>query len=226
MDSSRSNLGPTVSPVPKVVAAGVQEDGVWAGNHYDKYGSRNPIVRWLMNGFEGALDDLVRVANVRTIHEIGCGEGRWTLKWASEGMEARGSDFSHQIIAVAKENATQQRISVPFRTASIFDLKAPEDAADLVVCCEILEHLEDPLRAVEVLSSLASPWLLASVPREPIWCAMNLARGKYIRSLGNTPGHIQKWSAGGFRRLLEKRFEIVETRKPLPWTMVLAKVRH
>jgi SAM-dependent methyltransferase len=216
----------SATPAVGVVAAGVQEDGVWAGNHYDKYGSRNPIVRWLMRGFEGALDELVRIANPRTVHEIGCGEGRWTLKWAGEGILARGSDFSQQIIAVAKENAARSASAAQFRAASIYDLQAPGDAAELVVCCEVLEHLEEPERALDVLSTLASPWLLASVPREPLWCTLNLARGKYIPSLGNTPGHIQKWSSHGFVRLLSRRFEIVAVRKPLPWTMVLAKVRR
>ncbi len=208
-----------------VLAAGVQENGVWAGNHYDKYGSRNPIVRWLMNGFEQALDDLFRMADVESVHEIGCGEGHWTLKWLSEGIAARGSDFSQQIISVAKENAARLQLPAQVRPASIYDLKAPEDGAELVVCCEVLEHLEQPGRAVEILSTLAKPWLLASVPREPIWCALNLARGKYVASLGNTPGHVQKWSARGFVRLLSERFEIVAIRTPLPWTMVLAKVR-
>jgi 2-polyprenyl-3-methyl-5-hydroxy-6-metoxy-1,4-benzoquinol methylase len=223
---SISNLPHYTAASGGVVAAGVQEDGVWAGNHYDKYGSRNPVVRWLMNGFEGTLDELVGVANVKTVHEIGCGEGRWTLQWAAEGIAARGSDFSQKIIAGAKENAARNRLAAQFRAASIYDLKAPEDSAELVVCCEVLEHLDQPERAVDILSTLASPWLLASVPREPIWRALNLARGKYIGSLGNTPGHIQKWSAHDFVRLLSKRFEIIAIRKPLPWTMVLAKARR
>ncbi len=210
-----------------VVAGGLQEQGVIAGNYYDKYGSRNPVVRWLMRGFEDALDGLVRRSGASTIHEIGCGEGRWTLKWTAEGKSARGSDFSEQVIALAKTNAEAAHLErVPdFRVASIYDLTAPADAAELVVCCEVLEHLEDPARAVQVLRQLAKPWLLASVPREPIWSVMNMARGKYIGSLGNTPGHIQNWSTRAFVRLISTQFEIVEVRRPLPWTMLLARVR-
>jgi hypothetical protein len=29
------------------------------------------------------------------------------------------------------------------------------------------------------------------VPREPIWRIGNMARGRYLGDLGNTPGHIQ-----------------------------------
>ena len=41
------------------------------------------------------------------------------------------------------------------------------DSAELVVCCEVLEHLEHPEAALATLASLARPWLIASVPREP-----------------------------------------------------------
>ena len=42
-----------------VLAQGAEERGVVIGNVFDKYGSRNPIVRWLMNGFSTTLEDLV-----------------------------------------------------------------------------------------------------------------------------------------------------------------------
>jgi SAM-dependent methyltransferase len=211
---------------PFLVASGLREDGVLAGNLYDKYGSRNPIVRVLMRGFESALEDLVAATNARSIHEVGCGEGRWTIDWAARGLEARGSDFSEQVIALARANCERTSASARFRVSSIYDLAAPADAAQLVVCCEVLEHLDEPERALDVLASLASPWLIASVPREPIWSVLNMARGKYWSSWGNTPGHVQRWSTDGFIRLLSRRFDIVTVRRPLPWTMLLCRARE
>lgn len=208
-----------------LVASGLEEDGVIAGNLYDKYGSRNPIVRFLMSGFANALEALVAQSGARTVHEVGCGEGHWSLTWASRGLKVRGSDFSSQVIALAEHNAQTHNAPATFRVASIYDLTPPVDAAELVVCCEVLEHLEDPRRAVKVLASLASPWLVASVPREPIWSFMNMARGKYWSSLGNTPGHIQRWSGGEFVKLLSGSFEVVKVLQPLPWTMALCKRR-
>jgi len=63
------------------------------------------------------------------------------------------------------------------------------------------------------------------VPREPIWRILNIARGKYIGDLGNTPGHVNHWSRRGFIDLLSRRFDVVEVRSPLPWTMALCRVR-
>ncbi|HCE91163.1 MAG TPA: methyltransferase type 11 [Acidovorax sp.] len=206
------------------ISGGMCEDGVVVGNTYDKYASRNPIARWLMNGFSKSLSALVQKATPRDIHEIGCGEGYWTLGWRRQGIDARGSDFSEKVIALAQDNARSSGL-LPniFTQRSIYDIQADEDEADLIVCCEVLEHLEDPRSGLMALQRVTSNHIVLSVPREPIWCAMNMARGKYWASLGNTPGHIQHWSSDGFIGLVEEYFEILEVRKPLPWTMLLCK---
>lgn len=209
------------------VAGGLNESGVVVGNTYDKYGSRNPIVRRIMLGFEQALSDLVERAAPRSIHEIGCGEGYWVMQWAAAGIAARGSDFSEQVIALAKENARQRSLPAElFATRSIYDLQGPSDGADLLVCCEVLEHLTDPAAGLAALQRAASKHVIVSVPREPIWCVLNMARGKYWSSWGNTPGHVQHWSSSQFVALVSQYFDVLEVRSPLPWTMLLCEVRH
>lgn len=206
-----------------LLARGAREAGVVVGNVYDKYGSRNPVVRRLMRGFAESLEELVRATNARAVHEVGCGEGYWTLRWAARDLEARGSDFSEQVIAVARDNGARRQTSATFRVASVYDLREPDDVAELVVCCEVLEHLEEPERALQRLSNVARPWLIVSVPREPIWRLMNMARGRYWSDLGNTPGHIQHWSRAEFIALLSRYVEVVAVRAPLPWTMALCR---
>jgi 2-polyprenyl-3-methyl-5-hydroxy-6-metoxy-1,4-benzoquinol methylase len=205
------------------VARGAREDGVVVGNVFDKYGSRNPIVRALMKGFGAALEELVAMTGARAVHEVGCGEGYWTLRWAQRGLAARGSDFSSQVVEVARANAVRAGLPADFRVASVYDLAPPDDSAPLVVCCEVLEHLEEPRRALERLCRIASPWLIVSVPREPIWRAMNMARGCYWADWGNTPGHLQHWSSAELCALLGERAEVVAVRRPLPWTMALCR---
>ncbi len=67
-------------------------------------------------------------------------------------------------------------------------------------------------------------YLLVSVPREPLWRALNVARGAYIRDLGNTPGHLNHWSRRSFEALLGRYGEVVQARSPFPWTMLLVQV--
>lgn len=206
------------------VSGGLHEGGIAVGNTYDKYGTRNPIARRLTRNFGASLDALVRRAQPRTIHEIGCGEGYWSLRWAGLGYAVRGSDFSHQVIALAQENAAANGVDPSrFEARSVYDLQAGRDSADLVVCCEVLEHLEDPRAGLNALQALGAPHLILSVPREPLWRAMNLARGKYVRNLGNTPGHLNHWSGRAFVAEVARHFEIVEVLHPVPWTMVLCR---
>ena len=204
------------------VSGGLEEDGIVIGNTYDKYNSGNPIVRKIMQGFDDSLSELVSKVAPGTIHEIGCGEGFWVMRWNKEGLSARGSDFSSQIIKIANANAKEQNLDMDlFEVRSVYDLTPENDGADLIVCCEVLEHLEFPEQALHALQKVVSQRLILSVPREPIWCTLNLVRGKYIPKLGNTPGHIQHWSKRAFIQLVSKYFKVIEAKNPLPWTMLL-----
>lgn len=204
------------------VSGGKSEDGVVFGNAFDKYGSRNPIVKWMMKGFDSSLENFVNRANPQTIHEVGCGEGFWVNKWNGQGLQAIGSDFSHDVISLARENAASAGL-VPdvFNAKSIYELRPETDSADLIVCCEVMEHLENPDQAMKVLQSLVKNYLIVSVPREPVWCALNMARGKYLKDFGNTPGHIQHWSKDAFIKFTGRYFKVLEVSSPFPWTMLL-----
>ncbi len=208
------------------VSGGLREDGVVIGNTFDKYGSRNPLVRRMMSGFENALDELVARAAPTSIHEVGCGEGYWALKMWQQGLAVRGSDFSSRIVAIAQQNAAS--IGAPtemFHQRSAYELQPGIDGADLVVCCEVLEHLDDPRAALRVLRAIAGRHVLLSVPREPLWSILNVSRGRYLSRLGNTPGHVQQWSAARFISLVATEFDVLEVRQPLPWTMALCSPR-
>ncbi len=205
------------------------EDGIPVGNIYDKYHTGNPFARLLMRGFLNAFSELVEVSGAMEVHEVGCGEGELSIYLARLGKAVRASDFSIKIIDRARTLSGQATIappgSVEFRAADLYRLNQETDSAPLIVCCEVLEHLEQPRAALERLAALARPYLIVSVPREPIWRILNLARGKYLSRLGNTPGHVQAWTRRSFMRLLDQHFDIVAARSPLPWTMALCRSR-
>ena len=193
------------------------------GNVYDKYGSRHPVERRLVRGFCDQLERLAIDTGARDVHEVGCGEGELVLRLARRGLRARGSDVSEPVIDEARRRAATAHLDVSFRSAPIEALDSSEDAAELILCCEVMEHLEDPQAGLEIIAGLARPWAIVSVPREPLWRLLNLGRLKYLRELGNTPGHLQHWSKRSFVRFLERRLEIVAVRSPLPWTMALCR---
>ena len=192
-----------------------------AGNAYDKYHSANPIARRLMNGFLDAFDALAAEAQPRTAFEIGCGEGHLSSRLLKRGIDVHGCDLDDGIVGLANGLSNSMGKGDRFSARSIYDIAKGEIEADLIVCCEVLEHLPDPKLALEILAAQKARHWLFSVPREPLWRVLNMARGKYLPELGNTPGHIQHWSSSAFQRQVGDRFRIVEVRQPLPWTMLL-----
>lgn len=206
------------------ISGGIKENGIVVGNSYDKYGSRNPLVKHIMKGFEASLAKFVTQAAPKAIHEVGCGEGYWVLHWNAQGIKAKGCDFSAQVIDLARENAVAQGVEPSlFEQRSIYDLQAERDSADLVVCCEVLEHLENPHAGLKALQHIVEQYLIISVPREPLWRVLNMLRRKYLSEWGNTPGHVQHWSKSNFVHLVEQYFDVVEVSSPLPWTMLLCR---
>ena len=205
---------------------GDEEQDIVIGNSYNKYQSQNPLVKIIMAGFDKSLVTLVNNVGPKSIHEVGCGEGYWVIKWHQQGLNVRGSDFSSKVIELAKENAKDTNVPTNlFKKKSIYDLSVLDDQAELIVCCEVLEHLDNPAEALKAIQRIATHSVIFSVPREPLWRTLNVLRGKYIKDLGNTPGHIQHWSSKSIVQLLSQYFEIIEIKKPFPWTMILCSVK-
>jgi SAM-dependent methyltransferase len=202
----------------------VDAEGTVTGNTYDKYGSSNPVVRRLMAGFERTLDELWEMAAPTSILDVGCGEGVLTHEWAQrlDGGRIVGIDLDDpQLHELWK---TRQAPNLEYCVMKAENLPFAENEFDMATAIEVLEHVPDPEETLCEMQRCAKRWILVSVPREPIWRATNMARGAYWKHLGNTPGHVNHWSSGDFRRLLSNYGEVVELRRPFPWTMCLVRV--
>ncbi len=199
-------------------------EGTVTGNTYDKYGSNNAVVKRLMAGFERTLDELFRQAAPRTVLDVGCGEGVLTHKWAQR-LEGRIVGIDLEDPAIQTEWAKRQAPNLSYRVMKAESLPFEEGEFDLAAAIEVLEHVPDPEHTVAQMARVArGGHLLVSVPREPLWRGLNMARGAYWRDLGNTPGHLNHWSKQSFVRLLSRHGEVVERRSPFPWTMLLVSV--
>jgi 2-polyprenyl-3-methyl-5-hydroxy-6-metoxy-1,4-benzoquinol methylase len=190
------------------------------GNTYDKYGSSNPVVRKLMTGFEAALDDLFAKADPASLLDFGCGEGVLTERWARAAPDRRVVGVDLDDPGLRAEWETRAAPNLEFRAGMAF----ADNEFDVATAIEVLEHVEDPERDLAELTRVAARYVLASVPREPLWRMLNVARGAYVKNLGNTPGHLNHWSRSGFLDLLSRHGEVVAVRSPFPWTMALVRV--
>ena len=190
------------------------------GNIYDKYRSKNPIERRLMNGFFAALSDALPSEQPAAVLEVGVGEGEISAKLRSLYPDAHivGIDLHDDDLAV--EWRTRDFVGV---YGDIARLPFPPLSFDLVMAIEVLEHVHEPAAALAELVRVSRGRLVLSVPREPIWRVANMARGKYLAELGNTPGHVQHWSRRSFVELVGSQLEVVSVSTPFPWTMIEAR---
>ncbi|HVL31335.1 MAG TPA: class I SAM-dependent methyltransferase [Solirubrobacteraceae bacterium] len=205
-------------------AVTVDDEGTVTGNTYDKYGSTNPVVRRLMARFERTLDELFTEADPASLLDVGCGEGVLTHRWAQRLGDRRvvGIDLDDpQLHALWRERRAP---NLTYQVMKAENLPFGDGEFDVATAIEVLEHVPDPEHTVAEMARVAARHLIVSVPREPLWRALNMARGAYLRQLGNTPGHLNHWSRRSFVELLSRHGDVVQARSPFPWTMLLVRL--
>jgi 2-polyprenyl-3-methyl-5-hydroxy-6-metoxy-1,4-benzoquinol methylase len=205
-------------------AVTVDAEGTVTGNTYDKYGSTNPVVKRLMARFHGTLDELFERADPASLLDVGCGEGVLTHEWAQRLDDRRVVGIDLDDPALHAEWETRTAPNLDYRVMKAENLPFADAEFDVATAIEVLEHVPEPAHTVAEMARVASGHLLVSVPREPLWRGLNLARGAYVSQLGNTPGHLNHWSKRSFVQLLSRHGEVVEARSPFPWTMLLVRL--
>ena len=202
----------------------VSEEGIITGNTYDKYGSTNPVVRRLMSAFERTLDELFEQADPSSVLDVGCGEGVLVHQWAQRLGERRVVGIDLQEESIQAGWAQRQAPNLEYQVMRAENLPFAENEFDLASAIEVLEHVPDPEHTLAEMARCAERHLLVSVPREPLWRMLNMARGAYWPALGNTPGHLNHWSRRSFVTLLSRYGQVAEVRSPFPWTMLLVRL--
>jgi len=156
--------------------------------------------------------------------EVGCGEGVLLQRWALALPHARVVGIDLEEDSIQRGWSEHGAPNLSYRVNEAEELPFAENEFEMASAMEVLEHVPDPERTLAEMARCASSHLLVSVPHEPLWRMLNMARGAYWSAAGNTPGHLNHWSARSFRALLSRFGEVTEARAPFPWTMVLVRL--
>jgi len=188
--------------------------------NHEKFQTGNPVVRKLIDDFFNKIRSRVAAAHANHLLDAGCGEGM-TLQRLGDLVpeEVTGFDINPECVAYTKSLFPSAEIT----QEDIYNLPYPTSSFELIICLEVMEHLPDPEAALTSLHRVASDRLIFSVPHEPYFQIGSFLRGKYWRSLGNHPEHVNHWSPASFKALLSRHFKEVEVDTSFPW--IIAEVR-
>lgn len=186
-----------------------------------KYDDEGFIAKYLVNNYFKSVEKLLlKLTNINSAHEIGIGEGISTSRLKKIVPNLSGSEFVEKLIGKAKKNNPNLNIF----QESVYELKYEDNSIDLVFLLEVLEHLDYPEIALKEIKRVSKDYLILGVPNEPLWRFLNLCRFKYVRDIGNTPGHLNHWSKKTLVKLIEKEFgKVIAVETPTPWVIILAK---
>jgi SAM-dependent methyltransferase len=131
-------------------------------------------------------------SDVQTILDAGCGNGIITNALGAD-YDVTGLDIS----PVALEQVTTNKV-----LGSVTALPFAERTFDLVMCNEVLEHLEteDVQKAITELKRCARNYLLISVPYEE-QIERELVKCRTCGLVSNVYGHLQRFSEHSLDRL-------------------------
>jgi len=191
-------------------------------SNFQKHQHRNPIQRYLIDNFYEEFFKMIKRANPEKILDVGCGEGVTLnrIKQMKIGKKLEGVDNFDEAIKIGKETFPD----LTLKKADIYDLPYKDNSFDMVLCNEVLEHLEKPQHAIKELMRVSNRYLLLSVPNEPWFQLANFLRGRHITRLGNHPEHIQHWSHTQFEKFLKKnKLKIRDKKLPFAWTLLLVQ---
>ena len=208
----------------------IQEVHYNTGN-LSKYKTGNPLKRKLVERFDLRLLQLLKYAVENECSQLGqnlhlldagCGEGfvagQIKRKWPCWNIT--GIDGAKEAIVLAK----QLHADIDFQIGNLYGIAFHDKAFDVVICSEVLEHLERPENALKELQRVTKSVLLLTVPHEPWFRLGNLFSLHNVMRLGDPVDHINHWNFSGFQHFTTGVLDdfSCEYESSFPWSICLA----
>jgi 2-polyprenyl-3-methyl-5-hydroxy-6-metoxy-1,4-benzoquinol methylase len=141
------------------------------------------------------LRDLALTAEARIL-DVGCGDGALSgLIRQDLGRSVTGVDANPLAIELARQAFSRRGLEGLFKCITGYDTGEPENSFDVVVCSDVIEHVQEPLKMLSEILRILRPGghLVITTPirfsHKPV-----------------DPMHVQEWFTGEFVELCSKIF--------------------
>ncbi len=179
-------------------------DATWVSTNHNKHTTRNWLYRKHLESFLEQLYVMLEATEPTSVLDAGCGEGFVVDYVAQRNPELRlaGVDLSDTAIEYARAHFGEK---ARFRTGSVYKLPFSDNSFDTVICSEVLEHLDDPGRAVQELKRVARRYVLITVPHEPYFQWLNTL-GRWLH-INPDAEHVNFWTSKTFQQFIRVHFD-------------------
>jgi len=129
--------------------------------------------------------DMLRPLNGRAL-DVGCGTGRVTIRLAEQGFAVDALDIEEKVVDIARRVAQKRNLPIHFSVCDFVHQSGclGDELYDVVVCTEVLEHVEDWQPVVRAMCRLLKPGgtLIITVPHNPkLFSVIDEHAGHYRR---------------------------------------------
>ncbi len=127
--------------------ANKQADTHLAGEFYDYYAEKSlrPEMQANIASIYGTVmghrGELGLPTDNLAVVDIGCNAGVQCMYWASHGHRLHGIDIGADFVELARQRAETGGVEIDFRVGTAADLPWPDDAFDVCLLPELLEHV-------------------------------------------------------------------------------------
>jgi ubiquinone/menaquinone biosynthesis C-methylase UbiE len=186
-----------------------------------KYLTKNPIKRYSIKRFLSTILTELNNLNPDSVLDLGGGEGI-VARLIHEKLDIKHIDIvdiSSTSLNLAGKWTDSQRI-----LADVYNLPFYTKSYDVVICLEVLEHLDNPLRALKEIKRIASSGIIITVPNTMFFRLGNLLSLKNLKNLGEDIDHKKSFNTRKFEKLLQKEFDHIKMFNNVFWLIGTGKM--
>ena len=93
----------------------------------------------------------------RAVLDVGCGGGFLAEEFARDGFTVTGIDPASRSLEAARQHAADQQLAIDYQEGQGEALPFADASFDIVACCDVLEHVDDPSLVIREIARTLKP---------------------------------------------------------------------